>query len=306
MNSKNHVILLIDGNHMNIFSLTRLLNDFNIVSETTGTRGIEKAKGIKPDLILLDINLPDMSGFDAIKMLKDDTATQNIPVIFIAEKSDAQDEELAFTTGAVDYICKPFSSYILKHRIEAQLKLFAQERRLKELIIFDQLTGLTIRKHFTDILDNEWRRATRSQLPLGVALISANNFHTYKERHGHSAANKVLVHLAGVIKNKIRRAGDQAAVWSEDAFALCLYNMQLEGVRTVVKGICDAFASIDEHGLAASLTISAGIHSVIPVLDNDDNISRVMLDVGMALEHAKQTGGNKIAALSDIACRGQR
>jgi len=299
MNSNNHVVLLIDGNQINIFSLTRLLNDFNIVSEITGARGIEKAKSIKPDIILLDVNLPDMSGFDVIKTLKEDTATQNIPVIFITQNRDDKDEELAFTIGAVDYICRPFSSFIVNHRIKTQLNLFTQESRLHELVIFDQLTGLTMRKHFSDMLNNEWRRAARTQLPLGIALISADNFHQYKERYGNSTANKVLTHLAEIIKNKARRAGDQAAVWNEDEFALCLYNTPLEGVLNVVKDICDTFTGIDEHGLASSLTISAGVHSVIPTLDSGDDINRVMLDVDTALDFAKQTGGNKIVAFGD-------
>jgi len=123
MKKFEHTVLVIDDDILNITALTHLLSDeFNIISERNGRNSLQVVKTTKPDVILLDVIMPDMNGFEVIAALKNDEDTKNIPVIFITGLNNTKDEEQGFVLGAVDYINKPFSSYVVKQRIKNQLQ----------------------------------------------------------------------------------------------------------------------------------------------------------------------------------------
>ena len=116
-------ILVIDDDKLNIIALTRILSsDYQVYFESDGESGIKAAKTFKPDLILLDVIMPGMTGFEVIAVLKNDEDTKNIPVIFLTGRRDIQDEEKGFVLGAVDYITKPFSTSVVKLRVCNHLK----------------------------------------------------------------------------------------------------------------------------------------------------------------------------------------
>jgi len=124
MSNFEHSVLIIDSDLLNITALTYLLSDeFNVFTERSGCKSIEVAKEVRPDIILLDVVMPDMNGFEVITALKKDEATKDIPVIFVTGLNNTRDEEQGLTLGAVDYVNKPFSSYILKLRIKNQLQI---------------------------------------------------------------------------------------------------------------------------------------------------------------------------------------
>lgn len=130
----DNTILLVDDDTLNISALTHLLNDeFNVIAERSGRRSVDLAKEAQPDVILLDIVMPDMNGFEVIKALKEDEATRDIPVIFITGLNNTKDEEQGLILGAADYINKPFSAYIVKLRIRNQLQISEQIRIIQEL-----------------------------------------------------------------------------------------------------------------------------------------------------------------------------
>jgi len=127
-------ILIVDDEAMNITALTQILkNDYKIYVEKDGFGCIETAVELKPDLILLDILMPAMDGFEVIKELKRTEATKNIPVVFVTGLSNANDEERGFLLGASDYIFKPFSSAMVKLRVANQIKIVNLEREVKRL-----------------------------------------------------------------------------------------------------------------------------------------------------------------------------
>ncbi|MCL1877501.1 MAG: response regulator [Defluviitaleaceae bacterium] len=127
-------ILVVDDDAMNITALIHILGeDYTVYAETDGRGCIESAKELNPDLILLDITMPDISGFEVIKILKQDEKTQNIPVIFVTGKNTPEDEERGFTLGAVDYISKPFSKLVVAMRVRHQMQIISQAREIQRL-----------------------------------------------------------------------------------------------------------------------------------------------------------------------------
>jgi len=127
MDKFEHTVLVIDDDMLNITALTHLLSDeFNVFTEKSGIRSLETVKKIRPDIILLDVIMPDMNGFDVITVLKKDPETKDIPVIFVTGLNNTRDEEQGLILGAADYVNKPFSSYIIKLRIRNQLQVFGQ------------------------------------------------------------------------------------------------------------------------------------------------------------------------------------
>jgi len=128
---KKNSILIVDDESLNITALSYILSsDYTIYVEKDGQGCIESARKLKPDLILLDIIMPDMSGFEVIKVLKEDLKTHDIPVVFITGLNSAKDEELGFNLGAADYINKPFSAIVVKLRIQNQIQIINQMRTI--------------------------------------------------------------------------------------------------------------------------------------------------------------------------------
>jgi len=130
----NKKILIIDDEKINIIALAHFLKpQYDITVATDGLSGLEAAEKHEPDIILLDIMMPDMNGFEVISRLKESEATKKIPVIFITGLNNAEDEEKGFSLGAADFIAKPFSKSIVKSRIDTQIKLVEYKHTIEDL-----------------------------------------------------------------------------------------------------------------------------------------------------------------------------
>jgi PleD family two-component response regulator len=146
---ERQTILVIDDEKANLKILSELFKaKVNIILAKNGTQGIEKIIKFKPDLILLDIIMPGMSGFEVIKQLKKNKETSAIPVIFITGLTDVVDESKGLALGACDYIQKPFHIDIVFSRVNLHLKLAAQRIQLEQLANVDSLTCVSNRRKF--------------------------------------------------------------------------------------------------------------------------------------------------------------
>ena len=314
MTPNKRTVLIIDGDKMNIFALSHFLGaDLNVVTEATAKGGIAAISEIRPDIILLSVNMPDMDSFEAISIIKNTPAIKNIPVIFITEQGSVHDEEQGLILGAVDYISKPFSSLIVKMRIQNQLNVGLHEQRIQELTTSDAVTGLTSRDHFDSILANEWHRAARSKYAISFAVFNIDNFETYNSKYGVQKGDEALKFLGQIVSNRLTRPGDHTARWGGDEIALVLSDTPLIGVLKVAKDIREAIETESlalDGNLLTGLTISAGVHSFSPVLDDnfvpDDSyaVSDFVMDTITALERAKKAGRNTVLAFSDTTEEG--
>ena len=131
--AKNFSILIVDDENSNIMALSHILSsDYTLYAAKSGQSAIDAASKYLPDIILLDIIMPDMDGYDVLSVLKKQEKTRNIPVIFVTGLSSPDDEEKGMTLGVSDYISKPFSSAIVKLRVLNQIKIIVLERLLQE------------------------------------------------------------------------------------------------------------------------------------------------------------------------------
>jgi len=297
-----HSILIIDDEALNITALSHMLSDdYNVHVTKNGIEGFEAAKEMLPDIVLLDIVMPEMNGYDVIEALKKDDTTKNIPVIFVTARGHVQDEELGLALGAVDYIAKPFSASIVKKRVANQLKIISQMRTISDLSRTDALTDIGNRRYFNDILDREWSRAMRQQVPLGFIILDIDYFKNYNDSYGHLQGDAVLVKIAEIIKGGLHRAIDQLARWGGEEFAIILPDTDTEGAVAVVEAIRK---TIEEtpfmlNGNPTHVTISAGVHSVIPTKDCAYKLDNFVSDADTALYISKNRGRNCTSTLDD-------
>lgn len=169
--SKEKSILIVDDNKLNIQILSDILKSesYRIALARSGKMALEFVEMKKPDLILLDIMMPEMDGFEVCRRLKSSSETKNIPIIFISGLDKSEDIVKGFEAGAVDYIVKPFQKEVVLARVNTHLKLSETERKLKKtnqelktllneveyLSFHDEMTGLYNRRYF----ENEYRKA---------------------------------------------------------------------------------------------------------------------------------------------------
>jgi len=289
--SQKESILIIDDDKLNIIALTRILGaDYQVYFEGDGESGIRSAKTFKPDLILLDLVMPKMSGYDVIKLLKADEETRNIPVIFLTGRRDVQDEEAGFILGAIDYITKPFSASVVKLRVSNQLKIVSQVRMIYNLRAKDALTATCNRHHFNSVLTQEWDRSLRQQLPLAFMIIGIDNFMTYNDRYGHLSGDIILKDTAKIIMNSVSRGIDYVARWSGKEFAIVLPETDLAGARVIAENIRQSVENATfevKDNATVKIVISIGVHSVVAEQDEHYTLKDFISDTDAALSKEK-------------------
>ncbi|MDR2579777.1 MAG: diguanylate cyclase [Fibromonadaceae bacterium] len=282
-------ILIVDDDKSNILVLSHILKPvYSTLAAVNGQKAIEIAKKVIPDLILLDVVMPDMDGFEVLKELKRNDVTSEIPVMFITALDKSEDEEKGFTLGAADYITKPFSFPIVKARVKTQLKMVDYIREIKRFGITDPLTGLSNRRFLDERIKIEWSRAQREKEPLSVLMIDADKFKIYNDTYGHMQGDIHLKTIAKIFQNSVVRAGDFVARWGGEEFTVLLPNTDLEAAFNVGERIR---INVKEE---TAETVSIGINSKIPTAD--DTIDDFIHKADEALYEAKRTGRDKVCS----------
>lgn len=298
---KKESVLVIDDDKLNIIALTRILgSEYQVYFEGDGESGLRAAKAFKPDVILLDIVMPKMTGFEVIKILKADEETKDIPVIFLTGRRDVQDEEAGFVLGATDYITKPFSASVVKLRVSNQLKIVNQMRMIYNLSVEDALTGLGNRRHFNNVLNQEWLRSARQQIPFAFMIMDIDFFKKYNDTYGHLFGDGVLKGVAQVIKSCAARATDHVARWGGEEFAIILPGTDANGAEIVAEAVRSKIEETVfeiEEGIKTHITISIGVHAVIVEADGPYSLTNFISDTDAALYEAKNLGRNRVVVV---------
>jgi len=201
---------------------SRLARDgLDVVSADCGTAGLEAVKRELPDLILLDVSMPDISGFDVCRMLKSDPELRMIPVVFLSASGTAEDKVRGLNIGAVDYIAKPFDAFELQARVNAGQRAKYMQDLLTEHANIDPLTGLPSRRAMMTRLTEEWARTERHGRPLSLIMVEVDRFDRINDTHGHSAGNRTLQVTAETIASQCRQV-DLLARCEDARFAIIL------------------------------------------------------------------------------------
>jgi len=288
-------ILIVDDERMNIMVLAQFLkSQYDIIMAADGASALETAEKHVPDLILLDVIMPDMNGFEVLTRLKNSAITINIPVIFITGLDSAEDEERGLLLGAVDYITKPFHKSVVKARINTQLKMSDYIHTIEKLCMLDALTGLPNRRGFDSRIVVEWGRAYRDKTPLGLIMLDIDNFKIYNDTYGHPQGDAVLKVVANVLSNSLNRSSDFVSRWGGEEFIVLLPDTGRKGTYTVAEQIRVNVknTTVQCDGIETSVTISLGAISIIP--DDEDSIEDLIGRVDRLLYNAKNEGKDQV------------
>jgi len=292
-------ILVVDDERMNIIALAHFLKpQYEIIVAVDGASAFEAAEKHMPDIILLDIIMPDMSGFEVITNLKDCETTKNIPVIFITGLNSAKDEEKGLSLGAVDYLTKPFNKFIVKSKVKTHLRMSSYIRIIDRLCMLDALTGLPNRQGFETRMNAEWEQAKKEKKPLGLIMIDIDKFKTYNDTYGHPQGDTLLQSIAEVFDKIPGRAF--AARYGSEKFVVLLPDTgaddTFDAADQVWKKINEAVIQCAE-GTEASATFSFAVISKTP--DSDDFFADFLGEADKLLHTAKENGGNQICRVTD-------
>ena len=286
-------LLLVDDDTESLaVARARLADDeIEIFCAVGGKAGLEAAKAQNPDLILLDLDMPDMSGFDVCRTLKADPELCMIPVLFLSGSGTSGDKVRGLDLGAVDYITKPFDDFELKARVRAAIRTKQLQDLLIEHAHVDPLTGLPNRRALMDRLRMEWARMQRYGSELSFIMADIDSFKRVNDTYGHSIGDKVLQEVAKSIARQCRTS-DLPAHYGGDEFAILVPN---EGAQEAacLAGRC--------RQRIERLQLRAGDNSLRPTASlgaaDSENVSspEVLIQAAdSALYQAKQAGRNRV------------
>jgi diguanylate cyclase (GGDEF)-like protein len=263
-NQKKNSILIVDDDAPNIMALTQILSPlYNVSAVKDGQDAVEFAEEFLPDVILMDIVMPEIDGYEAIKRLKSIEKTREIPVIFITGLNSAGDEEKGLSLGAADYINKPFGSEIVKLRVGNQIKMLNQLRTIEQLSLSDQLTSIPNRRCFDNRIVMEWMRAVRERSFISFLIMDVDKFKNYNDTYGHNEGDNCLKTIANTLSKSITRDTDFVARFGGEEFVVVLPHADRDGACMIAEKFLKNIRNCNiPHGtsdVAPYVTISIGV-----------------------------------------------
>ncbi len=255
-------ILIVDDDPGAVQVLAGILGDLGeLFVATHGAEALEIIAAGPPDLVLLDANMPGLSGFDVCARLKADPATAEIPVIFITATGTADSEVSGFDAGAVDFITKPVVSQTVRARVKTQLKLKQLADELRQSATRDALTGLGNRRRFDEMMVREVAIAHRSGTPLTLMIFDIDHFKAYNDHYGHPQGDACLRSVALAIADACLRPADLVARIGGEEFAALLPQTLLADSATVAMRVLDAVAALalPHRGVGPSANVSLSL-----------------------------------------------
>ena len=257
-------ILVVDDEKMNIELLHHSLKDlYTVIAVKEGAIAFDVAKRERPDLILLDIVMPGMDGYEICKALKNDPDTKDIAIIFVTGKDALEDELIGLNLGAIDYFRKPFSTALVRARIKNQIELIKKTRQLEEMAWVDGLTGIWNRRMFNTKFADACRYAQRNKRAISVMLIDIDYFKQYNDNYGHAAGDEVLVKVAKALLVGAGRPFDTVARYGGEEFIILLNDVHPQDGALVGEKVRELVEGLDiEHKFSSIhkvLTVSVGV-----------------------------------------------
>ncbi|TSE24905.1 Response regulator PleD [Tepidimonas sediminis] len=257
-------LLLVDDQPLHLQVLYRTLSaEHQLFMATSGEQALKVAREQRPDLILLDVVMPDADGFAVLRQLRAQRDTADIPVIFVTAHSGEDIETQCLEAGAVDFIPKPVNPSVVRARVRTHLTLKFQSDLLRALAFIDGLTGVANRRQFDERLSIEWARAQRHGSALSLILVDVDHFKSYNDHYGHQAGDDALRRVAACLREHVRRGTDLVARYGGEEFACLLPDTTAEDARALAQQLLEAvrLLAIPHHhgGIGGVLTASFGV-----------------------------------------------
>ncbi len=289
-------ILIIDDSPVQANFLSSILTtDYEVTVVNTPREGLEKARTVDYSLILLDVIMPGMDGFQLLKMLQEEVVLRHTPVILITSLNDIQHEEQGLTLGAVDYITKPFHPAIVQARVNTHIKLYRYRTQIEREATVDQLTGVPNRRRYDAVSGKRWQDAIRLGAPISICMFDIDKFKVYNDTFGHPAGDKVIKAVAETAASKLRRGTDFFARYGGEEFVALILGGGSENDFAYLKKVRQAVEDLQiPHNPEVSqwVTISIGGITVLPKVGSTYDMYLKMADA--MLYDAKRFGRNQV------------
>ena len=299
-------ILLVDDDPGTIRVLATLLADIgNLSFAISGEDALRMARESAPDLILLDAEMPGMSGFLVCEALKADSELAHVPVIFVTSHREPTFEVSGFELGAADFIAKPLNPPLVLARVKAQLRVKRLADELRRIAATDGLTGVANRRRFDEALEQEWGSARRAGDALALMMIDVDHFKAFNDLYGHPAGDACLRSLAQAMSCACLRPADLVARYGGEEFAVLLPRTSRVGAEHVARALLDAIDALAiahaGSATAARVTVSVGIASCDADRASVRYTAKDLVQAADKALYAAKNAGRGRASAQDIA-----
>ena len=288
MDKAKQTILIVDDTETNIDILLELLSEYDIAVATDGQSALEIVDDEKPNLILLDIMMPEMDGYEVCQRLKEREETKDIPVVFITAKTDEDSIEKAYSIGAMDYVTKPFKPRELLAKVETQLKVNHLIKYLDYIASHDEMTGVYNRRKFFELANDKFINEKEN---LYAVMIDIDKFKNINDTYGHAIGDEVIKLVANTILENISSSSIFGRIGGEEFAILC---NSKENVVQKIEDIREAVSQqniLYEKETLVHFTISEGISKFN---GTESTLDELLKEADKALYEAKETGRNKV------------
>lgn len=292
-------LLVVDDQRINILVLNELFReDCDVFMATSGEQALQVCRAQLPDLVLLDVQMDGIDGYEVCRRLKADAETRDIPVIFITAQGGEADEVRGLQLGAVDFIAKPINPVIVRARVQTHLTLKLQSDILRSMALLDGLTGVANRRKFDEQLLRDWRQSQREQTSLSLILVDVDHFKRYNDHYGHQAGDAALQAVARVLTSTLRRPHDLLARYGGEEFVGVLPNTGLSEAVELAERMQAGVRALNLEHLgtpeAQVVTISLGVATVVA---RSDLAPQALVEAAdQQLYAAKQAGRARVCA----------
>jgi diguanylate cyclase (GGDEF)-like protein len=299
-------LLVVDDQHINIQVMHQIFGgDYQVFMATCGTQALAICQNNPPDLVLLDIVMPGMDGFEVCTHLKMNDATCNIPVIFVTAHTDPVQETHGLSLGAVDFIAKPVKPAVVRARVKTHLTLKFQSDLLRKLVFLDGLSGVFNRRYFDQQLGVEWARSTRSSSPLSAIMIDVDHFKLFNDHYGHQAGDDCLHQIAVTLKTCLKRPGDLVARYGGEEFACILPETSFNDAMSLANELERKVRALSiphaHSSVTGVITVSVGVAT--RNIDSNEDAAALIGLADTQLYDAKQSGRGRVCGAQLGAAR---
>lgn len=278
---------------------------YRVVEVDNGQACLEAYHQVNPSIILLDASMPTMDGFECCQQLRSLKPAELLPILMITGLEDSASVDRAFEVGATDYVTKPIHWPVLLQRVRLAIERYrlyqaleAANKTLQKLATIDGLTQIPNRRGFDIALQQEWRRLSREQLPLALALFDVDFFKRYNDTYGHLAGDNCLREIAAAAQSNMRRPADLVARYGGEEFALLLPNIDEAGALAIARQLCAAVAQLAiPHATSNTgphVSLSVGVACMVP---RHQQSAEVLIEAAdKALYQAKTSGRSRVVS----------
>lgn len=324
MDNKNSIdILIVDDRPENLFVLESLLDNMgcNIIKAASGNEALSLMLDHDFALVLLDVQMPEMDGFETAELMRMNSKTRYVPIIFVTAISKEQKCIFkGYEVGAVDYLFKPIESIILQSKVRVFIELYNQKRLIEEqsallqlkigeltelraqnfelesLSLSDGLTGISNRRNFDQYIEMSWRNAIRSGKPISLIMADIDCFKAFNDNYGHLKGDECLIQVARTISLCSKRPLDLAARYGGEEFAVVLPETDRLGAIEIADRIKNSIEKLAlKHEFSASaayITLSLGVTTIVP--DSSHSVQEFIDCADKALYMSKSNGRNRV------------